>query len=171
MAAGRAWDAAKNLAGLDDIAADLAWPVEIAGDATHPEGGVASFRHARLLGILNPHEMARRLGATAIFAALARYEPFGLGVLEAASAGCALVLGDFASLRENWDGAAVFVVPDDRAGWRAALARLIAGHRERARLAGLAHSRARRFAIDRTARAYAALYRALAQQPAAREVA
>ena len=49
----------------------------------------------------------------AIYALPARYEPFGLSVLEAASQGCALVLGDIASLRENWDDAAVFVPPDD----------------------------------------------------------
>ncbi len=31
----------------------------------------------------------------------ARYEPFGLSVLEAALSGCALVLGDIPSLRES----------------------------------------------------------------------
>ena len=33
----------------------------------------------------------------------ARYEPFGLSILEAALSGCALVLGDLPSLRELWD--------------------------------------------------------------------
>jgi glycosyltransferase involved in cell wall biosynthesis len=107
---------AKNLALLDDIAADLAWPVEIAGEMAHREGGVPSFRHARVLGALGPGEMARRLSAAAIFTAPARYEPFGLGILEAAAAGCGLVLADIASLR----GAAVFVPADDApgGGWR-----------------------------------------------------
>ena len=36
MAAGRLWDEAKNLALLDEAAADLDWPVEIAGEASHP---------------------------------------------------------------------------------------------------------------------------------------
>jgi glycosyltransferase involved in cell wall biosynthesis len=52
-----------------------------------------------------------------------------------------------------------------------ALARLIADDRERAHLANLAKSRARHFTIGRTARAYAALYRALTHRPAARRVA
>ncbi len=58
------------------------------------------------------------MGEAAIFAHPARYEPFGLAVLEAAMAGCALVLGDIPTLRELWDGAAVFVAPGrpDRLG-------------------------------------------------------
>jgi glycogen(starch) synthase len=53
----------------------------------------------------------------------ARYEPFGLSVLEAALSGCALVLGDIASLREVWGGAACYVRPgDSRAAPRAACA-------------------------------------------------
>ena len=58
-----------------------------------------------------------------IFAAPALYEPFGLTVLEAAAAGCALVLGDIASLRENWEGAAIFLPPADASAWQAALTR------------------------------------------------
>ena len=34
-------------------------------------------------------------------------------MLEAASAGCPLILGDIPTFRELWDGAAVFVAPDD----------------------------------------------------------
>ena len=34
------------------------------------------------------------------------YEPFGLSILEAAASGCALVLGDIPTLRENWSEAA-----------------------------------------------------------------
>ena len=109
LSAGRIWDTAKNLAALDAIAKELAWPVELAGDAAHPESGSATFEAVRVLGPLCPAEIARRLGHASIFVAPARYEPFGLTILEAAAAGCALVLGDIPSLRENWAGAAVFV--------------------------------------------------------------
>jgi glycosyltransferase involved in cell wall biosynthesis len=166
MAAGRVWDKAKNLALLDRVAADLAWPVVVAGDRDHAEGGAPHFARAHLLGRLSAAEMARRLGAAAIFAAPARYEPFGLAILEAAAAGCALVLGDIASLRETWQDAAVFVPPDDAAAWRAALQRLIADAGERARWAAAARHRARRFSIARTAEAYGALYGALLAAPA-----
>lgn len=161
MAAGRVWDEAKNLRLLDDIAPALPWPVEIAGAVLHPEHGVAEICQARARGALDPMAMRRRLGETAIFAAPARYEPFGLAILEAAAAGCALALGDIASLRENWDGAALFLPPDDPERWRTALARLIDDGNERRRLAGAARARSMRLTITRTARRYRALYRGL----------
>ena len=171
MAAGRIWDAAKNLALLDDIAPKLDWPVEIAGEIAHPENGVAHLRHARPLGVLGPEEMRHSLGEAAIFAAPARYEPFGLGILEAAAAGCALVLGDIASLRENWDSAAVFVPADDREQWWSALRRLIADRAERERLGTAAQARARDFTLARCAARYRALYRKLAGASAEQRVA
>ena len=159
LAAGRLWDAAKNLAVLDVAAPGLAWPVEIAGDIEHPDGGVASFANVELLGRLTPAQMARRVASAEIFAAPALYEPFGLAVLEAAAAGCALVLGDIPSLRENWSGAAIFVDPKDPAALRASINALIANPQERTRLAATARDRAHRFTLDRMALAYAALYR------------
>lgn len=158
FAAGRIWDAAKNLVALDEVAPRLAWPVEIAGDAGHPESGAANLANVRLLGRLGPAEMARQLGKASIFAAPALYEPFGLTILEAAAAGCALVLGDIPSLRENWDGAAVFVAPQDRPALGSAINRLIANAGDRIRLAMAARCRARHLTLDRMARAYAALY-------------
>ncbi len=159
LAAGRLWDAAKNLTVLDAAAPGLAWPVEIAGDVEHPDGGVASFVNVELLGRLTPAEMARRLASAQIFVAPARYEPFGLAVLEAAAAGCALVLGDIPSLRENWGGAALFVDPENSAELCAAINALIANSKERTRLAAMARDRAGRFTLHRMAQAYAALYR------------
>ena len=65
------------------------------------------------LGVVPSDELVRLYGDASIFALPARYEPFGLSILEAALSGCALVLGDIPSLRELWAGAAVFVPPDD----------------------------------------------------------
>ncbi|MGB9648690.1 MAG: glycosyltransferase [Stellaceae bacterium] len=171
LAAGRLWDAAKNLAALDAAAPGLVWPVEIAGELEHPDGGLATYAHVRLLGRLTPVEMARRLGSARIFAAPTRYEPFGLAILEAAAAGCALVLGDIPSLRENWDGAARFVNPDDPPSLHATIKALIVNPEERARLAAAARARARRFSVDRMARAYAALYHDMMRSPAILEPA
>jgi glycosyltransferase involved in cell wall biosynthesis len=162
MAAGRLWDEAKNLALLDEAAAGIDWSIEVAGDANHPEGGQARLRIGRALGILTPAEMAERLGTTAIYAAPARYEPFGLGILEAAASGCALVLGDIPSLRENWDGAALFVPPDDATAWRTTLSCLIACDSRREALGEAARRRALNFTRERMAARYAELYRELA---------
>jgi glycosyltransferase involved in cell wall biosynthesis len=171
MAAGRIWDAAKNLAVLDAIAPDLLWPVEIAGEVEHPEGGAARYSNVRLLGRLSPTEMTRCLGCAAIFVAPARYEPFGLAILEAAAAGCALVLGDIPSLRENWDGTAVFIDPEDRAALTSAINGLIANPRERSRVAAEGRRRARDFTLPRMARAYAGLYRKMTRTSARLETA
>ncbi len=168
MAAGRIWDEAKNLHLLDEIAPSLAWPVEIAGETAHPENGATRLRHARPLGVLAAAEMRRHLGEATVFAAPARYEPFGLGILEAAAAGCALVLGDIASLRETWDGAAIFLPPDDAGQWRATLTRLIDDRGECVRSAVAARTRAERFTAARTAECYRALYRELTDDTAGR---
>jgi glycosyltransferase involved in cell wall biosynthesis len=167
LAAGRLWDTAKNLAALDAAAPGLPWPVEIAGELENPDGGLATFAHVRLLGRLTSADMARHLASAGIFAAPARYEPFGLAILEAAAAGCALVLGDISSLRETWDGAALFVDPDDPPSLNAAIHALIANPGQRTRLAEAARCRARRFTMDRMARAYSALYHDL-MRPSAR---
>jgi glycogen synthase len=171
LAAGRIWDMAKNLAALDAVAPELAWPVEIAGDVEHPESGIAGFANVRLLGRLSPTRLALQFGVASIFAAPARYEPFGLAILEAAAAGCALVLGDILSLRENWDGAAVFVDPGDRSALQSAVKRLIANADQRLSLAAAAQSRARHFTLHRTARAYASLYHDLARNSVRVEIA
>lgn len=171
MSAGRVWDAAKNLHLLDDIAPQLAWSIEIAGEMVHPEHGLARLRHATPLGVLPPIELRNRLEQAAIFAAPALYEPFGLGILEAAAAGCALVLSDIASLRENWKGAAIFLPPADGDEWRAALGRLIEDRDERERLATAARAHAQRFTLTSTAGCYLALYRELIGASAERLVA
>ncbi|MDF3983239.1 glycosyltransferase family 4 protein [Luteibacter sp. PPL201] len=111
--AGRVWDDAKNVATLDRAAASIVWPVRVAGSVRHPEGGRVAFTHVELLGALGPSAMASHYSRAAIYALPARYEPFGLSVVEAAFAGCTLVLGDIPSLRELWGDTAVYVSPDD----------------------------------------------------------
>jgi glycogen(starch) synthase len=153
LAAGRLWDEAKGLDALDAAAAELPWRVEVAG----APGGRAA-RHARLLGQLERERLRARMGRAAIFAHPARYEPFGLVVLEAALGGCALVLGDVDSLREQWDGAALFVAPGDVGALRAALQRLIDDEELRRTLAGAARRRARRHDASTMAAGYLELY-------------
>jgi glycosyltransferase involved in cell wall biosynthesis len=114
-----------------------------------------------LLGRLSAAAIRHRYRRASIYALPARYEPFGLSVLEAAAAGCALVLGDIASLRENWCGAAAFVAPDDHAALASTLRRLIADRDERIDLGHRAAARAQMFSAARMANAYSQLYRSL----------
>lgn len=164
FAAGRLWDEAKNLATLDAAAAGLSWPVLAAGSWQRPEGGGRPPRHLRALGPLSAAALAQQMARAAIFAAPARYEPFGLAVLEAGLSGCALVLGDIPTLRELWDGAALFVPPMDADALHWALAGLIEAPARRARLAAAAQDRAQRYTAAGMVDRYAALYAALAAE-------
>jgi glycosyltransferase involved in cell wall biosynthesis len=139
LSAGRLFDEATGLDTLDAAARRIAWPVAVAGDCAG-----ASAQHARLLGRLDRDDLRRRMDRAAIFAHPARYEPFGLAVLEAAQASCALVLGDIPSLREQWDGAALFVAPADDDALAGAIGRLIEDDDLRRELAIAARTRARR---------------------------
>ncbi|HEX5593804.1 MAG TPA: glycosyltransferase [Solirubrobacterales bacterium] len=159
LGSGRFWDAAKNLAALDAAAAGLAWPVVVAGDL----GDGPAPQHARGTGQLDGGALARLRRAAAIYAAPAVYEPFGLGILEAARDRCALVLGDIPSLRELWEDAAIFVDPRDHDGLREVLACLIETPRLREDLAERAQRRAGDYSIARATSAYRALYRRLAE--------
>jgi glycosyltransferase involved in cell wall biosynthesis len=160
--AGRLWDEAKNLGLLEAVAARLPWPVYVAGDERHPAGGSARIRRTRALGKLTEAEVGRWLGRAAIYALPARYEPFGLSALEAAFAGCALVLGDIPTLREVWGDAALFVPCAGAAALEAAIRRLIADPGLRAELGARARERALLFTPEPMAAAYREVYRALA---------
>lgn len=172
LGAGRLWDEAKNLDLLERVAPRLRWPVFLAGDdaapgtgAAHGAGacsGAAGQKGAAVrLGLLDEASVAAWLGRASVFAAPARYEPFGLAILEAALSRCALVLGDIPSLREIWGGAAVFVDPDDEDGWAATLERVCADGAETERLGAAARRRARAYEPQACARSYARLYATL----------
>ncbi|WP_267126621.1 glycosyltransferase, partial [Xanthomonas sacchari] len=96
-----------------------------------------------------------------VYALPARYEPFGLSALEAAQAGCALVLGDIPSLREVWGDAALYVDPDDAQALTAQLQRLIGDPLLRQRMARRAVAQARHYTATAMAAAYRQRYRAL----------
>jgi len=182
LAAGRVSDEAKNAAGVVRAAPRCPWPVAIAGayEPTPPEGAQVhppgktpapeSLRpgHAHLLGRLGARALAGWMGRAAVFAHPARYEPFGLAVLEAALSGCALVLGDLESLRELWDGAALFVPAGDDAALAGALRALAVDRRGRAVFAAAARARALRLGADRMTESYLSLYRSLGVGPRTR---
>ena len=79
-------------------------------------------------------------------------------VLEAAAAGCALVLGDIGTLRENWRDAALFVPPDNQRALASAIEQLCRDPRLRDELSRAARSRASQFTIDRMAERYLTAY-------------
>ena len=167
VGAGRVWDEAKNLLALDRAASRLDWPVVVAGDGAHPEGGGRRLQAAHATGALPFDELAGLLGRAMVFALPARYEPFDLGPLEAAHSGCALVLGDIPSLREVWGEAATYVHPDDEDGLVRALDDLLGDPARAAARGGDARRRASRYTPAATAGGYLDVYGRL-HQPVAR---
>jgi glycosyltransferase involved in cell wall biosynthesis len=161
LAAGRLWDDAKNIQALCAIAGRLPWPVYVAGDSRAPDGSTRQLTGVHLLGHLAPHDLREWYERAAIYVLPARYEPFGLSVLEAANAGCALVLGDIASFRENWEGSALFVAPGDGDALMAAIQSLISDAQTRQSLGRKAQARAAGLTVDRCAEQYVRLYESL----------
>jgi glycogen(starch) synthase len=159
---GRLWDEAKNVAALVRVAPQLSWPVLLAGDGA-PDSGA----NVVPLGELPRSQVDLLLARSSVFALPARYEPFGLGPLEAALAGSALVLGDVPSLREVWGETALFVDPEDDEALCEALRLLIQQPDMRTELALQARGRAQAYTPERMAKAYVDAYgRLLAREPA-----
>ena len=161
LAAGRLWDEAKNIRLLCEAAHGLEIPIAIAGDASGPNGESAPRDDVAFLGKLAPEELATLMAAASIFVAPAKYEPFGLTILEAALSGCALVLGDIPTLRELWDGAAVFVDPRDAGQLRATLRDLYSHPATCVTLGTNAHARAEHYSLPRMTQSYQQTYRGL----------
>ncbi|WP_416395437.1 glycosyltransferase family 4 protein [Allohahella sp. A8] len=161
FAAGRVWDEAKNIDALTAIAAELPCPIYVAGETTAPDGTERSTESVTFLGQLAPDELHHWLARASLYVAPAAYEPFGLAALEAARAGCPLVLGDIKSLREVWGDAAVYVDPSDLAALRDKLINLITRPKRRHYLATAAWTRAKRYTSAAMAKSYLQCYQSL----------
>lgn len=119
---GRAWDEAKNLQALQQVAQHLNWPVYLAGEARHPvTGQQQQWPQVHFLGPQSPCQIRDLLARASIFVLPALYEPFGLSALEAGLSGCALVLSPIDSLREIWGEAAIYADPGDAAAFTRAI--------------------------------------------------
>jgi glycogen synthase len=165
LAVGRLWDQAKNLAALEAVAPALPWPVYVAGETAHPMGGQRMAHYTEPLGFLSPEEITDWMGRASIYVLPARYEPFGLSVLEAALCGCALVLGDLPTLREVWGDAALYVPPHEPEALREQLEQLIEDRGLREEMAQRAYRRAQCYQPHTMAAAYWSAYQALVGQP------
>lgn len=168
LTAGRLWDAAKNAIVLDRAAAAAKTPILAAGALRGPHGETFAPAHLQALGQVDEAELAALLARRPVFVSAATFEPFGLAVLEAAAAGCALVLSDIPTFRELWGGAAVFVPAADAAGFARAVDTIAADAPRRDELGRKAAARASRYTPEACAAQTAAIYdRLLARQEVA----
>lgn len=158
LTAGRLWDRGKDIATFERAAARSHLPFQAAGPIEGPGGERISLEGIEHLGSLEADALADILGGRPIFVSTARYEPFGLAVLEAAQAGCPLVLSDIPSFRELWNGDALFVAPGDPDGFARAVERLYVDAPLRARFGERAARRAGRYTTQAMARRMASHY-------------
>ncbi len=144
----------------DRIAPYLDWPVSVAAgfDAALPGPGAECVER---LGALPQAALHARLDAAAIYVAPSRRAPQGDRILQAASRGCALVLGDLPGLREHWEGAAVFLPTHDEEAWCGLLQLLIHDENARRELGLRARVRARRFSVRARAKRCLGAYECL----------
>ncbi len=159
--AGRLWDEGKGAAVLDRAARRISLPVYAAGPLDGPNGARTGLEAARALGRLDDAALAGWLAAQPIFVSPALYEPFGLAVLEAAQAGCPLVLSDIPGFRELWEGAAVLTPVSDVGALAGALESLAADPGRRALLGAAARERAARYTVEASAAGLLAVYEQL----------
>lgn len=161
LSAGRLWDEAKNISILAYIAPKLKWPVYVAGEKEDPEGRFIQFNDVNWLGRLSGRELAGWMSRASIYVLPAKYEPFGLSLLEAALSGCALVLGDIPSLREVWGDTACFVPPEDYEALTQAVNELIENDNLRIEISKKVRKRALYFTPKRMAEKYNSVYNRL----------
>jgi phosphatidylinositol alpha-mannosyltransferase len=150
------------LAALPSLPADL--DVWIASDG--PDTERLRVRHAgdpRLhwLGRLSDEEKRRRLRAADIFCAPSLHgESFGVVLLEAMAAGCAIVASDLSGYRlvarPDLDG--LLVEPGDPAALADALGEVLTDPLRRAELVASGAKRAQEFSMDHLADRYVELY-------------
>jgi glycosyltransferase involved in cell wall biosynthesis len=170
--AGRLWDEAKNMIVLDRAAAALGVPFLAAGSTAAPHGAAIACHALQALGQINDDAVAAHLAARPVFVSSAVYEPFGLAVLEAAQAGCALVLSDIPTFRELWEGAATFVYPHDAEGFARAVSQIMEDPKRRTELGEAARQRSAAYTVTRTAERMRTIYdQLLADAPARRAAA
>lgn len=156
---GRIWDEGKNLMLLAKVARYLPWPVYVAGSTTNPSTGQqVEIENIHFLGSLSQLQMKDWLKRASIFVSPTKYEPFGLAILEAAEAGCALALSDIDTLREIWEDSARFFDPTNRQEAQDAMLELIENPEKRRQHSEKALKRSRHYTARKMGAAYYELY-------------
>ncbi|WP_265516506.1 glycosyltransferase family 4 protein [Nitratireductor luteus] len=143
FAAGRWWDDGKNGRILDLTSRRSVWPIYMAGSVSGPGGQKMAIEHARALGQISNETVLSYMQRAGIVASPSLYEPFGLVALEAAHAGCALILSDIPTYRELWSEAALFFDPQNAVSLAEAIDRLACDTALRMEMARCAATRAK----------------------------
>lgn len=82
-------------------------------------------RNVTISGFVSDEEAIRLLKSSKIFVFPSKAEGFGLVVVEAMAAGLPCILSNLPALKENFESTALFVEPDDVAGWAQTILELL----------------------------------------------
>ncbi len=168
LSAGRVWDPGKNIQILEKVCQLTGQKIYVAGNNKHPvDGTVTHYNNLQYLGFLDRTQMNKWYEKASIYILPAKYEPFGLSALEAALAGCALILGDIPSLRELWHNAAMFADPDDCKEIASAVLALENDPKLCNYYEAKSQDRAKQYSIEKMAQGYLDIYLKLMQKSTA----
>lgn len=171
FAMGRIWDEAKNLSLLGQLTNKAQLPILVAGNNRHPDNGeLVSIPNVHMLGTLSPAEVREQLAASAIYILPAKYEPFGLSVLEAALSGCLLLLADIPTLKELWQDTALYFNPGQPDELDTLLNEVTQNWQQYQHLTQRAKVRAQMFSLDTMVNNYLTLYQNMLQKAALTKV-
>jgi glycogen synthase len=164
---GRIWDEAKNIQLLAQASEKIPFEIRVAGEQGFAGNQFedAPFSRINYLGKLSETEVAAQLGRASIYVLPAKYEPFGLSVLEAALSGCVLVLGNIPSLKEIWGDSALYVDTDKPDALAMLVNNLMNSSEELEHYSQKALRRAMRYSTEMMAEKYMQAYRQLATRP------
>jgi len=165
MMAGRLWDEGKNAHCFERAVEGLATGVYAAAGPLQGPGAAFVPASDRLsyTGALAHQELRALFSQSKLFVSPALYDPFGLVVVEAALAGCGLILADIASYRQLWGDTAVYFPPNEPLALRRIIQVILHDPESQQRLAHAAGEHARAlYSADRMAEAYLATYQRIA---------
>jgi glycogen synthase len=169
LAVGRLWDAGKQVSLLTQHRHPLPVCIVDSEQTVTPRvpirGDVKLAIDQMNIALRGPQtESQLRLlyGRSSIYAATSRYEPLGMGTLEAAFSRCAIIANDIPCFRELWGDSALYFRENDAASLADTI-RLLSVDREVCRAYGnRAFQRARqRFTARQMVDSYLQLYRGL----------
>ncbi|GAA5030434.1 glycosyl transferase [Marivirga lumbricoides] len=162
LSAGRVWDEAKNIQLLSSIAREVEWPIWVAGNNSKTfRTGSTGLDTINFLDLLSPDVLQQWMDQSAIFIMPAKYEPFGLAILEAAQSSCVLVLSNLDTLKEIWGDAALYFDPFKEEQAKDLLNELANNDELRHEMAKRAYKRASEFTAESMAYNYMRLYKKL----------
>ncbi|UJH90484.1 glycosyltransferase family 4 protein [Antarcticibacterium sp. 1MA-6-2] len=132
------------------------------GNNINPNTGEAvEIENVKFLGEMPQEEAENWMRRASIFISPTKYEPFGLAILEAAAAGCALVLNKLDTLTELWHDVAIFFDPENKRETKELVLQLIENEEFREEVGQKARKRAEHFSAEKMAVSYMELYKDL----------